>query len=54
MRTAKILRWFPDYIEVEAYNDRKGFKERTLLVPKKSTAIIENPHYAVMNIAKTY
>jgi len=48
MRTAKILRWFPDYIEVEAYNDRKGFKE-TLIVPKKSTAIIENPHYAVMN-----
>ena len=48
MRTAKILRWFPDNIEVEAYNDKKGIKE-TIIVPKKSTAIIENPYYAVMN-----
>lgn len=48
MRTGKILQWFPDHIQVEVYNDRKGLRE-TLTLPKKSVAIIENPHYAVMN-----
>ena len=48
MRTGKILQWYPDHIEVEVYNDRKGIREN-LRLPKKSVAIIENPHYAVMN-----
>lgn len=48
MRTGKILQWFPDHVQVEVYNDRKGIRE-TLTLPKKSVAIIENPHYAVMN-----
>jgi len=48
MRTGRILQWFPDHIQVEVYNDRKGVRE-TLTLPKKSVAIIENPHYAVMN-----
>ena len=48
MRTGKILQWFPDHVQVEVYNDRKGLRE-TLTLPKKSVAIIENPHYAVMN-----
>ncbi len=48
MRTGKILQWFPDHVRVEVYNDRKGLRE-TLTLPKKSVAIIENPHYAVMN-----
>jgi len=48
MRTGKIIQWFPDHIQVEVYNDRKGIRE-TLTLPKKSVAIIENPHYAVMN-----
>ncbi len=48
MRTGKILQWFPDHVQVEVYNDRKGIREN-LLMPKKNVAIIENPHYAVMN-----
>lgn len=48
MRTGKIIQWYPDHVKVEVYNDRKGVKEN-LTLPKKSVAIIENPHYAVMN-----
>ena len=48
MRTGRILQWFPDHVQVEVYNDRKGIRE-TMTLPKKSVAIIENPHYAVMN-----
>ncbi len=48
MRVGKILQWYPDYIMVEVYNDRTGRKEQ-ITVPKKTTAIIENPLYAIMN-----
>jgi len=48
MRTAKIIQWFPDHVQVEAYNDRRGIRER-ITFPKKSVAIIENPYYSVMN-----
>lgn len=48
MRTGKILEWYPEYVKVRLYNDRTGKKE-DILVPKKSTAIIENPLYAVIN-----
>ena len=47
-RTAKIIQWFPNYISVEAYDDRSGTKKQ-IDVPKKTTAIIENPFYAIMN-----
>lgn len=48
MRVGKILEWFPDYVRVELFNDRIGrFEQRDF--PKHSTAIIENPFYAVMN-----
>ena len=48
MRTGRITQWYPDHVKVEVYNDRLGIKEE-VTVPKKSTAIIENPLYAVMN-----
>ena len=48
MRTGKITQWFPDHVEVECYNDRVGKKQR-IVVPKRTTAIIENPFYAIMN-----
>lgn len=48
MRVGKILQWYPDYIQVECYNDRIGQKQ-TITVPKNTTAIIENPFYAIMN-----
>ena len=48
MRTGKIIEWFPRTIKVEVYNDRTGRKEHIIL-PKSSTAIVENPFYSVMN-----
>ena len=48
MRVGKILEWFPAYVRVEVYNERKGRKEE-ITVPKKTVGIIENPLYAVMN-----
>ena len=48
MRVAKIVQWYPDYVRVRAYNDRKGHDEEITL-PKASVAIIENPFYSVMN-----
>ena len=34
LRTAKIIEWYPNHVRVEAYDDRRGSKER-LLIPKK-------------------
>ena len=48
MRTGKILEWYPEHVKVQVYNDRTGIKE-DITVPKSTTAIIENPLYAVMN-----
>ena len=48
MRTGKILEWYPDKIKVRAYNENTGIKE-DIIVPKSTTAIIENPLYAVIN-----
>lgn len=48
MRTGKILEWRSDSIKVRVYNERTGKKE-DIVVPKKTTAIIENPLYSVIN-----
>lgn len=48
MRTARILEWYPDYVKVRLYNDRRGVRE-DLTLAKSKVAIIENPFYAVMN-----
>lgn len=48
LRVAKILEWMPRHIRVSAYDDRDG-RRKEIVVPKSSTAIIENPLYAVMN-----
>lgn len=48
IRTAKITQWFPNNITVEAYDDKTGTK-REITVAKKTTAIVENPFYAIMN-----
>ena len=48
MRTAKITEWKPRHVKINAYDDRDGQK-KDILVEKRSTAIIENPFYAVMN-----
>jgi len=48
MRTAKILEWMPNHIKVRVYNERTGEKE-DVIVEKRTTAIIENPLYSVVN-----
>lgn len=48
LRTGRIVEWRPEHVKVEVYNERTGNKEEILL-PKKTTAIIENPLYAVIN-----
>lgn len=48
LRVGKITQWYPKYVEVELYNEETGQHE-TVTVPKKSTAIIENPLYTVVN-----
>ena len=48
MRTGKITQWAPSEVRVELYNEKTG-KKKEIWLPKSSTAIVENPFYAVMN-----
>ena len=48
MRVAKITKWFPSHVQVQAYNEVKG-KEEEITISKRAVAIVENPFYAVMN-----
>lgn len=48
MRVGKILEWKPQHVKVRVYNENIGEKQ-DIWVPKKTTVIIENPLYAVMN-----
>lgn len=48
LRVGKITQWYPDRVKVNLYNEKEG-RHREVIVPKKFTAIIENPLYSVMN-----
>lgn len=48
LRTAKIIQWYPQDVQVRLYDDRDG-REKDITLPKSSIAIIENPWYAVVN-----
>lgn len=48
LRVGKILEWFPLHVKVEVYNEKIG-KKQTVIVEKRTTAIIENPFYSIMN-----
>lgn len=48
LRTGKIIEWYPASIKVRVYNDRTGRRE-DIIVPKSTTAIIENPLYSIIN-----
>lgn len=48
MRVGRITQWYPQSVTVELYNEMTGRHEE-VTVPKKTTAIIENPLYSVMN-----
>lgn len=48
LRTGKVIDWYPKHVRVELYNERTGNRE-TVVMPKRSVALVENPFYAVMN-----
>lgn len=48
LRTAKIIQWYPQHVQVRLYDDRDG-QIKDITLPKSSVAIIENPWYAVVN-----
>lgn len=48
LRTGQITEWFPSHVKMRVYNQFKGEKEDVIL-PKRITAIIENPLYSVVN-----
>lgn len=48
MRVAKITQWYPNWVEVEVYDELTGHKVKRRYM-KKAVCIIENPFYTVMN-----
>lgn len=48
MRTGKVVQWHPAHVRIDAYDERDG-KHHEIIVSKRTTAIIENPLYSVMN-----
>lgn len=48
MRVGRIVNWYPKHVRVSVFNEDKGVRE-DVVVPKESTAIVENPLYMVMN-----
>lgn len=48
LRVGNIVNWYSKHVRVSLYNENKGVREEITL-PKRYTAIVENPLYAVMN-----
>lgn len=48
MRVGIVMAWEPSRIQVKLYDERDG-ETKDVWVPKRSSAIIENPLYSVMN-----
>lgn len=48
MRVGRVTQWMPEYVKAEVYNEKVGKREEVVL-GKRTTAIVENPLYAVMN-----
>ena len=48
MRTGRIVEWYPAHVKVSVFNAEKQRRDE-VIVPKATTAIIENPMYSVMN-----
>lgn len=48
MRVGRIVEWHPQYVKVSVYNERVGHKEE-IFVSKKTTTIVENPFFSIMN-----
>lgn len=48
MRVGEVVEWRPRHVTVDLYNIDKGIRQN-ITVPKRTTAIIPNPLYNVMN-----
>lgn len=48
MRVGKVVQWWPEYVKIDLYNDKKGIHEYVTL-PKRMVALIENPLSHIMN-----
>lgn len=48
MRVAKVIQWFPEHVQIEAYDEQDG-QHKPLIVPKTAVAIINNPLGPIMN-----
>lgn len=48
LRTGRIMKWNPEKVLVQVYNDRVG-KRQEIWCYKRNVAIIQNPLYAVIN-----
>lgn len=48
LRTGQITEWFPEHVKMRVYNGLTAEREDVVL-PKRTTAIIENPLYSVVN-----
>jgi Phage portal protein len=48
LRAGEVVAWYPSHVKVSLYNERLGRREE-IVVPKRVTAIVENPLYSVMN-----
>lgn len=48
LRVGRVVKWHPRHVTVNVYNVDKGSRQDVTL-PKRRTAIVENPLYAVMN-----
>lgn len=48
MRVGTVVQWYPEHIRVRLWNPKLAVHQE-VVVPKRTTAIVENPFYAVMN-----
>lgn len=48
LRVGRVVRWYPQHVRINLYNERTGKREE-LTLEKRIVAIVENPLYSVMN-----
>lgn len=48
LRVAEIVQWYPKHVKVSVYKEDEG-RRVDIILEKRFVAIVENPHYSVMN-----
>lgn len=48
LRKGKITQWYPEAVQIEAYNPDSG-RSQEIVLPKSIVAIVENPFFTIMN-----